>query len=68
MLVGISAAAVVIVVLLVYFFRASDPASRPPVPYKKFDYGAHMQQQMRQFDRQTPSASGPSQSGRPTPP
>ena len=41
--VGIAAAAI-IVGLLIYFLRASDPASRAPIAYKKFDYGAHMQQ------------------------
>ncbi len=65
-LVGIGAAAVVVVVgLLIYFFRASDPAARAPVPYKKIDYGAHMQQQMRDYNRQT-LPGGPT--GRPTPP
>jgi len=50
-LVGIMAAAVVVIVgLLIHFLRASDPAARPPVPYKKFDYGAHMQQQMRNYN------------------
>lgn len=45
-----AAAVVVIVGLLIHFLRASDPAARPPVPYKKFDYGAHMQQQMRNYN------------------
>ena len=57
-LLGIGAGAVVVIGLLIYFFRASDPAARPPVPYKKFDYGAHMQQQMHDFNRQNPSQSG----------
>lgn len=52
-LIGIGAAAAVVIIgLLIYFLRASDPASRAPIPYKKFDYGAHMQQQMQQFNRQ----------------
>lgn len=66
-LVGISVAAVAVVVgLLVYFLRASDPAGSPPVPYKKFDYGAHMQQ-TQPADRQAPSASS-SSPGSPTTP
>ena len=48
-------AAVVLVGFLIYFFRASDPAARGPVPYKKFDYGAHMEEQKRDLNRQTPS-------------
>ena len=46
---------VVIVGLAIYFLRASDPAARGPIPYKKFDYGAHMQEQKRQLNRQTPT-------------
>ena len=65
---GMGAAAVVIVGCLIYFLRASDPASRPPVPYQKFDYGAHMQEQMRQFNRQPPSASSPPQPSSPAAP
>ena len=60
---GIGAVAVVVVIgLLVYFFRASDPAARGPIPYKKFDYGAHMQEQTREFNR-TPTAAGAGQPG-----
>ncbi|MBC8134902.1 MAG: hypothetical protein H8F28_03330 [Fibrella sp.] len=59
MLMGISAVAVAVVVgLLMYFLRASDPAARGPIPYKKFDYGAHMEQQKRDFNRQPTPASG----------
>lgn len=59
---GMGAAAIVVVVgLAVYFFRASDPASSAPIPYKKFDYGAHMQQQMGQLNRQGPQPTGSSQ-------
>ena len=42
--------------------KARDIATISNLKYQKFDYGAHMQQ-MRQLDRQTPSASGPSQPG-----
>ncbi len=51
-----AAAVVVIVVLLFYFFRANDPAARGPVPYKKFDYGAHMEDQKNRPDRQPTSS------------
>lgn len=68
-LVGVGAAAVVVVVgLMMYFLRASDPAASGPIPYKKFDYGAHMEQQNRQFNRDPTTAatappSGPAPSG-----
>lgn len=56
---GISVVTIVAVIgFLVYFFRASDPAARGPIPYKKFDYGAHMQDQARQYNRQPAAASG----------
>ncbi len=55
---GISAVAVVVVVgFVVYLLRASDPAARGPIPYKKFDYGAHMQEQQRQLNRQPTPAT-----------
>ena len=41
--------------LLFYFFKASDPAAQGPIPYKKLDYGAHMEEQKRDLNRQTPS-------------
>ena len=54
-LLGLGAVAVVLVVgSLVYFLRASDPASQAPIAYKKFDYGAHMQQ----MHQHTPVAAG----------
>lgn len=57
---GAGAVAVVALIgFLVYFFRASDPAAHGPVPYKKFDYGAHMEQQMRDYNRQAPTTSRP---------
>ncbi len=59
---GAGAAAVVIVGLLIYFFRASDPAASGPVPYKKFDYGAHMQEQMQNYNRQPTYGAGQSRS------
>ena len=69
MLLGIGAAAVVgLVVFLVYFFRASDPAASGPIPYKKFDYGTHMQEQMRDYNRQPSTASNSSLPPRPTTP
>jgi len=69
LLLGIGAAAVVgIVGFLLYFFRASDPAASGPIPYKKFDYGSHMQEQMRDYNRQPSSASVSSQLDRPTTP
>ena len=59
---GISATAVVVIVgFLIYLFRASDPAAHGPIPYRKFDYGAHMQQQMQDFKRQPTAAAGSSQ-------
>ncbi len=60
MLLGLGAVAVVLVVgLLIYFLRASDPTSQAPIAYKKFDYGAHMQQ-THQMDQHTPVAGGSS--------
>ena len=57
---GIGAAAAVVVVgLLIYFLRASDPASQAPIPYKKFDYAAHMQQTNQQAQH-SPSVPGAS--------
>lgn len=54
--IGIGLVAIVVVIgLVVYFFRASDPAARGPVPYQKFDYGAHMEQQKREMNRRTPT-------------
>jgi hypothetical protein len=51
-LLGIGAAAAVLIAgFLVYFLRTSDPTTQAPIPYKKFDYGAHMQQQMSQNGR-----------------
>ncbi len=57
-LLGLGAVAVVLVVgSLIYFLRASDPASRGPIAFKKFDYGAHMQQ-THQFNQHAPVAAG----------
>ncbi|BDI33813.1 hypothetical protein CCAX7_58640 [Capsulimonas corticalis] len=40
---GIGVAAIIAVIgVMIYFFRASDPAARPPIPYKKFDMDQHM--------------------------
>lgn len=65
---GVGAAAVVLVVgLLMYFLRASDPVAKGAVPYKKFDYGAHMEQQKRDFNR-NPSAPGSAQAVPPAAP
>ena len=62
---GIGAAAVVVIGILIYLFRATDPAARGPIPYKKFDYGAHMQEQMREYNRQPTSTIGASPSNLP---
>ena len=63
---GVGAAAVVVVVgLMMYFLRASDPVARGPIPYKKYDYGAHMEQQAREYNRQPVTPSGASQAGSP---
>jgi len=67
--VGVSAAAVVVVVgILMYFLRASDPAARGPIPYKKFDYGAHMQEQTHEFNRQPSPVAGSAPGTHPTTP
>jgi len=64
-LLGIGAAtAVAVVGLVIYFVRATDPATQAPIPYKKFDYSAHMQDQARQYGRQGPAPSDASQLGR----
>ncbi|BDI30290.1 hypothetical protein CCAX7_23410 [Capsulimonas corticalis] len=56
-LMGIGGVAVgVLVGLVLYFIKGSDPAARPPVPYKKFDYGAHMQEMSQSQNR--PAAMG----------
>jgi len=51
---GLGVAGVIVVGILFYAFRASDPASRPSIAYKKVDYGAYMQRE-RQSDRQMPT-------------
>lgn len=61
-------AIVVVVGTLMYFLRASDPVARGPIPYKKFDYGAHMEQQKRDFNRDPASASAATPPARPATP
>jgi len=68
-LLGIGAAAAVLIAgFVVYFLRASDPTAQAPIPYKKFDYGAHMQNQMSQYNRQQPGTGSAADASRPTAP
>ena len=49
-LLGIGGAVIVLIIgFVAYYFHASDPAAQGPIPYKKFDYGAHIQEQAQQY-------------------
>ena len=58
---AISAAVIAALIGFVIFrVRASDPASRGPIPYKKFDYAAQVHEQGSHINRQTGPGAGTS--------